>query len=92
MFLEENKDLWQNILLSKYLLQSSKNPSKIVLIAIHKLITSRLGWMSTHEAPHVTIEQTALWPLIHKHMDCLAQPFTIQVDCYENGNQNSSWA
>jgi hypothetical protein len=25
-------------------------------------------------------------------MDCLAQPFTIQVDCYENGNQNSSWA
>ncbi len=25
-------------------------------------------------------------------MDCLAQPFTIQVDCYENGNQNSSQA
>jgi len=38
-------------LFSKYLLQSFKNPSKIVLIAIHKLLTSRLDWMSTHEAP-----------------------------------------
>jgi hypothetical protein len=34
---------------TKYLLQSFKNPSKIVLIAIHKLLTSKLDWMSTHE-------------------------------------------